>query len=115
MSNMNSSKNQPTGGDRAKPGERGQGDYYRVELRDKNQFETFRYHDVGEKNGDLKRLAGMRKSGSWDTQAWLINKKSAHVSRGVLKADTKDADSLLGKLGSKAVHVKGDIFKVKDK
>lgn len=94
---------------RAKPGTKGGGDYYRIEVRPKTEFTTFRYHDIGEP-GHLQRLAGKRASGSWDTQAWLIVKSDAHKSDGELVPDTDDAASLLNKLGSKPIHVKGDVF-----
>lgn len=105
---------QPEGRMRAKPGTKGEGEYYRIVVRPKDEFTTFRYHDVGEK-GHLMRLAGKRSSGSWDTQSWLISKSDAHISDGTLIADTADAKELLGKLGSKPTHVKGDVFEAKDR
>lgn len=72
---------QPQGRGREKPGVKGEGKYYRIVVRPKEEFVTFRYHDVGEKDGDLQRLAGKRASGSWNTQAWLINKNSAHIEK----------------------------------
>ncbi len=59
---------QPEGRKRAKPGTTGEGDYFRIILRPKNEFTTFRIQDVGEK-GHIQRLAGKRSSGSWDTHA----------------------------------------------
>lgn len=100
---------------REKPGEMGGGKYYRIVVQPKQQFVTFRYHDVGEKNGDLVRLAGKRQSGSWSTQAWLINKHSAHKLDNRLIADTKDAKELLENLGFEPKLVKGDIFEAKDR
>ena len=47
---------------RARPGTKGEGDYFRIVLRPKEEFTTFRYHDVGEK-GHILRLAGKRSSG----------------------------------------------------
>jgi len=105
---------QPEGRNRAKPGTKGEGDYYRIELRDKNEFVTFRYQDVGEK-GHLQRLAGKRSSGSWDTQAWLISKEDAHIEGDTLVPDSADARNLLDTLGSEPMHVKGDVFKAKDR
>lgn len=104
---------QPEGRKRAKPGTKGEGKWYRVIVRDKNQFTSFRYHDVGEKNGDLQRLAGRRSSGSWATHAWLINKDSAHISDEILIGDTEDVKDLLDTLGSKPKQIKGDLFKAK--
>ncbi|HWR64911.1 MAG TPA: hypothetical protein VN364_02210 [Bellilinea sp.] len=105
---------QPTSARRAKPGSQGKGDYYRIVVRDKGEFNTFRYHDVGDK-GHILRLAGKRSSGTWDTQTWLISKEDAHVSGDTLVPDTKDAKELVASLGSQPVHVTGDIFKAKDR
>lgn len=104
---------QPEGKKRAKPGTKGEGDYFRIVVRSKEQFTTFRYHDVGEK-GHILRLAGKRSSGSWDTQVWLISKDDAHIEGETIVADTDDARSVIEALGSKPKHVKGDIFEAKD-
>ncbi len=105
---------QPEGKLRAKPGTQGGGDYFRIEVRPKEEFSTFRYHDIGQK-GHLQRLAGKRSTGSWDTQAWLISKGDAHLSGSTLVPDSQDARDLLDKLGSKPRHLKGDIFEAKDR
>ncbi len=105
---------QPEGRVRAKPGTRGGGEYYRIVVRPKEEFTTFRYHDIGQR-GHLQRLAGKRGSGSWDTQSWLISKADAHVAGNTLVADSADARDLLEKLGSKPRLVKGDVFKAKDR
>jgi hypothetical protein len=105
---------QPEGRKRAKPGTKGEGDYFRIVLRPKQEFITFRYHDVGEK-GHILRLAGKRSSGSWDTQVWLISKNDAHVEGETLVADTDDARRVIEALGSKPKHVKGDVFEAKDR
>jgi hypothetical protein len=105
---------QPEGKKRAKPGTKGEGEYFRIAVRSKEQFTTFRYHDVGEK-GHILRLAGKRSSGSWDTQVWLISKDDAHIEGDTLVADTDDARSLIEALGSKPKHVKGDVFEAKDR
>ena len=99
---------------RAKPGTKGEGDYYRIVLRAKEQFTTFRYQDVGEK-GHIMRLAGQRSSGSWDTQAWLISKADAHMEGDTLVPDTDDAKKLIESLGSKPKHGEGDVFEAKDR
>lgn len=100
---------QPEGQRRAKIGTKGEGNYYRVEVRPKEEFTTFRYHDVG-KPGKIQRLAGKRSSGSWDDQAWLIEKKMAHVEGNILVADDPDAKKILDMIGP-AKHLKGDLFK----
>ncbi|HOO58889.1 MAG TPA: hypothetical protein PK273_06290, partial [Anaerolineaceae bacterium] len=73
-----------------------------------------RNHDVGDK-GHLIRVAGKRSSGSWDTVAWLVSKKDAHIEGETLVGDSEDAKQLIESLGSKPKHVKGDIFEAKDK
>lgn len=99
---------------RAKPGVKGTGDYYHIEVRPKSQFTSFRMQDVGGPGG-LERLAGHRSSGSWATHAWLISKDKAHIEDGVLVADHPDAKKLLDSLNSQPIHIKGDIFKAKDR
>ena len=105
---------QPEGRKRAKPGTKGEGDYFRIVVRPKEEFTTFRYQDVGEK-GHIQRLAGKRSSGSWDTQAWLISKDDAHLDGAILVADTDDARKLIDTLGTKPKHVQEDIFEAKDR
>jgi hypothetical protein len=100
---------QPEGRRRAKPGTKSEGDYYRIVVRPKEEFTTFRYHDVG-RRGHIQRLAGKRGSGPWDTEAWLINKEDAHVEGGKLIPDSQDAKKLLKSLGSEPKHIKADIF-----
>ncbi len=97
---------------RAKPGTKGEGEYFRIVVRPKDEFATFRYQDVGEK-GHILRLAGKRSSGSWDTQAWLISKDDAHIESDALVADTDDARRLIKALGSKPTHIEGDVFEAK--
>ncbi|KUK76984.1 MAG: Uncharacterized protein XD93_0605 [candidate division WS6 bacterium 34_10] len=103
---------QPQGRKRAKPGTKGKGDYYRIVVRDKNQFSSFKTHDVGDKGG-IQRIAGHRPSGSWDTQAWLISKKMAKKVGDTLESIDKDVKKVLKELGSKPKHLKGDIFEAK--
>lgn len=114
MSSRQHSLAQPEGRKRAKPGTQGEGDYYRIVVRPKEEFVTFRNHDVGQ-TGGLQRIAGHRSSGSWSTQAWLISKKDAHVEYDRLIPDTEDAEDLLNKLSSKPIHEQGDIFSAKDR
>ena len=99
----------PEGRARAKPGTKGEGKYYRIVVRPKEEFVTFRYHDVG-RPGHIQRLAGRRASGSWDDEAWLISKEDAHLSSGKLIADTSKARDLLKVVGP-VRHLRGDIFR----
>ncbi len=94
---------------RAKPGTRGMGKYYRIEVRPSSNFVDFRYHDVG-RPGHVLRLAGRRASGSWADVAWLISKDDAHVRDGRLVTDEPDARKVLETIGP-ASHVKGDVFR----
>lgn len=114
MSSSERSRSQPEGESRADPGTRGEGDYYRIIVRDSDDFETFRTHDVGDPGG-IQRVSGQRKSGSWDTQAWLISKDDAHIDSGKLVPDSKSAKDLLSDLGSKPVHKEGDVFTADDR
>lgn len=98
--------------ERKKPGTGGEGKYYRLVLQSKEQFVTFRYHDVGEKGGDLIRLAGKKSGGSWETQAWLINKDSAKVENGNLIARSRDVEDLLKTLGTRPRQIDNDVFGV---
>ena len=95
---------------RKPPGSTGKGKFYRIELRPKGQFSSFRIQDVGKKGG-LERLAGHRKSGSWDTVSWLISKDKADVVNGHLKITGVKEKSVLKQVKGPIVHVKGDIFR----
>jgi len=106
------SRSQSPGSRRQKPGSGGQGKYYHVEVRDGDDFETFRTQDVGDP-GHLERVSGKRPSGSWATVKWLIAKEDAHVEDGRLVADTKDAKDLLKKLHTKPVQIRGDRFEAR--
>lgn len=97
---------------RARPGTRGKGRYYRVVVRPKSSFRTFRVQDVGGAGG-AERLTGKRANGSWDTQAWLIPKNQAHVSGGTLVGNTSKIKNIISKLGSKPKRVKADVFHAK--
>jgi hypothetical protein len=102
------------GRSRQKPGSGGSGNYYHVEVREGNDFETFRTQDAGDE-GHLQRVAGKRATGSWATVKWLISKDDAHVEDGKLVGDTKDAKDLIKKLRRKPAQVRGDRFEAKDR
>ncbi|NPE26695.1 hypothetical protein HNV12_01685 [Methanococcoides sp. SA1] len=95
-----------------KPGMGGSGKFYRVGIRDKNDFVEFRNHDVG-RRGHVERLAGKRGDGTWDTVAWLIAKDEARIEKGFLVGKSGDVQDVLSKLGSRPKHVEGDIFEAK--
>lgn len=103
---------QPKGRARAKPGTTGGGDFYHIEVRPKSEFKTFRTQDVGKK-GNIERVAGRRRNGSWDTQKWLVAKKLAHVHGGRLVADSPAAKKVLNTLGSSPRHLGADRFQAR--
>jgi hypothetical protein len=96
---------------RAKPGARGGGRFFHVEVRPPRGFIRFRVQALG--SGGIERVAGQRAGGGWDTQKWLIRKDKAHVENGTLVADAADVRELLTTLGSAARQVVGDRFKAK--
>ncbi len=115
MSSRAKSRAQPKGRARAKPGMGESGNFYRVVVRPKSEFTSFRNHDVG-KEGHLERVAGRRKSGSWATHAWLIQKSDAEVdNQGYLQAKNEDVKKLLKRLRTKPRRQKGDIFGAKSR
>jgi hypothetical protein len=109
MSHEQHARAQPQSRGRRKPGTTGEGEYYHITVRSKEQFVMFQNQDVGGP-GHIERVAGKRSSGSWDTQAWLIGKEDAHVEDGKLVPDTQGARDVLAELGSEPRQVKGDVF-----
>jgi hypothetical protein len=114
MSSREHSRAQPEGRGRKKPGTTGEGNYYHVEVRPKDEFTAFRTQDVGDE-GHLQRVAGKRSNGSWATSKWLISKDDAHIEDDILVGDTKEAQDLIKKLRSRPVHIRGDRFEAKDR
>jgi hypothetical protein len=94
---------------RAKPGARGRGGFFHIQVRPRTEFVTFRNQDVGLRGG-IERVAGRRANGSWDTQKWLIGKSEAHRTGKRLLADTAAARKVLRTLGSVPRHLGGDRF-----
>lgn len=88
------------------------GEYYRVVIRPKSEFDTFRTHDIG-RTGHTQRIAGKRSSGSWATHCWLIHKNDAHVEDGNLKSDDAKIKKILSNLRGPIKKYKGDIFQAK--
>jgi hypothetical protein len=111
MSSGGRAVSQPRDRARAKPGEAGGGDFYRIIVRPKSEFEDFRYHDVGDGKG-IERLAGRRAGGTWATHAWLVSKRFAHVENGKLIGDTADAREVIAQAGP-VIFKEGDIFEGK--
>jgi hypothetical protein len=94
---------------RAKPGARGRGGFFHIQVRPKGEFVTFRNQDVGTRGG-IERMAGQRANGSWNTQKWLIGKSEAHRVGKQLVADSLAAEKVLGQLGSVPCHLGDDRF-----
>ena len=97
---------------RAKPGAKGGGRFFHIQLRPSRDFVAFRVQDVGGPGG-VERVAGLRANGSWDTAKWLVEKTHAHVEGNRLVADTAEARKVLATLGSAPVHISGDRFRAK--
>lgn len=100
----------PQGRARKKPGTTGKGKFYRVMVRPKSEFVSFRNQDVGRRGG-LERLAGRRSSGSWDTVSWLVSKNMARVRGGRLSITDAKARTALKQIRGPIYRVKGDIFR----
>ena len=114
MSHRQHTLAQPQGRSRKKPGTTGKGKFFRIEVRPKSEFKTFRIQDVGKKGG-LERLAGKRSSGSWDTVAWLVSKEDAKIKNRELIIKDPRAKSVLKNLRGSIMRVKGDIFRAHPK
>lgn len=99
---------------RARPGTKGEGEYYRIVVRPKWDFVDFRYHDVGVP-GHIQRLAGLRENGHWATHAWLIGKTDAHLHGARIIADSEAAKEVLENLSSEPEQIEGDLFEAKDR
>ncbi|PIW32947.1 MAG: hypothetical protein COW27_02385 [Nitrosopumilales archaeon CG15_BIG_FIL_POST_REV_8_21_14_020_37_12] len=112
MTTRQRSLRQPDGRSRKKPGMGNQGEYYRVIIRPKSEFVTFRTHDVG-CSGHTQRVAGKRSSGSWATHSWLIHKDDAYVQNDVLKSNNSKIKQILDRLRGTIKRYKGNIFKAK--
>jgi len=106
---MPKSRKRRSSGRRAKPGARGRGGFFHIQVRPKSDFVSFRNQDVGARGG-IERVAGRRANGSWDTQKWLIGKSEAHRAGKRLAPDTAAARKVLAQLGSLPRHLGGDRF-----
>ena len=102
----------PSAHRRAKPGAKGGGRFFHVEVRPSKEFVAFRVQRLGRPDG-IERVAGRRADGSWDTATWLIAKTDAHVEGGRLVPNSDGARKAFKSLGSTPVHVSGDRFRAK--
>lgn len=94
---------------RTKPGARGTGAFFHIQVRPRTAFVSFRNQDVGGRGG-IERIAGRRATGSWDTQKWLVGKTEAHRDGKALVPDSLAAEKVLAQLGSAPRHLGGDRF-----
>ena len=94
---------------RAKPGARGQGGFFHIQVRPRTDFVTFRNQDVGRRGG-IERVAGRRANGSWDTQKWLIGKIGGAPRRQAARARHGGRAEGAVQLGSVPRHLGGDRF-----
>jgi hypothetical protein len=98
---------------RARPGAKGGGRFFHIEVRPAKEFVAFRVQVLGTPDG-IERVAGRHTDGSWDTAKWLIAKTHAHVEGGRLVPDSDGARRMFDKsLGSTPVHIVGDRFRAK--
>jgi hypothetical protein len=111
MSPKQRSLAQPEGKSRQRPGAGG-GKFYRIEVRSKTDFVTFRTQDIGEP-GHVERIAGKRSSGSWDTVTWLIAKNDAHLDGGKLIIDDPKSKTILKQIEGPITHKKSDVFRAR--
>jgi len=102
----------PAGKKRAKPGARGKGRFFHIQVRPNSRFVRFRVQDIGARGG-IERVSGQRADGTWDTVKWLVEKNQAHLHGGRLVADTAEARKLLRSLGSAPAQTRGDRFRAK--
>lgn len=101
-----------TASKRARPGSKGTGRFFHVQVRPAAGFVRFRVQDIGARGG-LERVSGQRRDGSWDTVKWLLEKTHAHLRGGRLVADTAEARKLLRGLGSTPLQTRGDRFRAR--
>ena len=97
---------------RAKPGAKGGGRFFHIEVRPAKEFVAFRVQVLGARDG-IERVAGQRADGSWDTAKWLIAKTDAHVEGGRLVPDSEGARKMFKSLVSAPVQIDGDRFKAR--
>jgi hypothetical protein len=92
------------------------GQFYRIEVRPKEQFDVFRVSDLAQK-GHLECLLGKRSGSSrFHPVQWLVSKKDAHVAQnGRLIIDHPRTRMVLKQLEIPIVHYEGDFFHAKPK
>lgn len=97
-----------------KGGENMRKKYFKIVVRPESEFKTFKKEGIGEEKR-VVRLAGKRRSGLWDTQAWLISKYDAHIEERKLIPDTKHAKYAIKSLASEPRWIRTNIFRARDR
>jgi hypothetical protein len=85
------------------------GSFFRITVRPKEQYVSFRNYNVDGSSG-LIRVAGRKRSGTWDTHAWLLSKDSAHQEDDYLLAETEEARNLFSGFSDYPTRVAGDEY-----
>lgn len=90
------------------------GKYFKIVIRPKSEFKTqdMKKDQIGE---GVVRVAGKRKSGLWDTQAWLISQREAHMEDRRLVPDTQIARYAVKSLASEPRWVRTNVFRARDR
>jgi hypothetical protein len=88
--------------------------YFKIVVRQRSEFKTYEVKKdfIGE---GVMRVAGKRMSGLWDTQAWLISQREAHIENRRLVPDTQFARYVVRSLASEPRWVKSNIFRARDR
>src|SRR6266550_1811121 len=88
MSSRADARARPEGHKRRKPGATGGGEFFHIEVRPREEFETFRTQDVGQRRG-IERVAGRRATGFWPDRGRTCQKSiSQRLHRSTLGTRT---------------------------
>jgi len=85
--------------------------YFRIITRPRQRFAAFCGQDVAEPS-IVQRLTERGPTPGDKTQTWLLSKEMAHVEKGRIVPDTKEAADLLATFGREPVHRTDDLFEV---
>lgn len=98
---------------RKEPGSTGEGQYFHIIVRPKEELTLFNTRDVGRPGHSLLVL-GKSKEGKWLTHKWLINKNDAYINpEGKLQSDDFKVQRILDYCDGCLVHKEKDIFEVR--
>ncbi len=97
---------------RKEPGSTGEGEYFHLIVRPKDEFVFFHTRDVG-RQGHSQLVLGKTKDGKWGTHKWLISKKDAYITTdGDLKSDDFKVQRIIDYCNGNLVHREKDIFQI---